>query len=72
MACDLLAWTQQLCLEGELAKAEPKRLRYCLLHAAGRIARTGRSTRLRLQANWPWSAELMGAFARLHALPLLA
>ncbi len=70
MACDLLAWTQQLCLEGELAKAEPKRLRYCLLHAAGRIARTGRSTRLRLQANWPWSAELMGAFVRLHALPL--
>jgi hypothetical protein len=70
MACDLLAWTQQLCLTGELAKAEPKRLRYCLLHAAGRIALTGRRTYLRLQANWPWSAELAGAFTRLHALPL--
>ncbi len=27
--------TQLLCLDGELARVEPKRLRYCLLHAAG-------------------------------------
>ncbi len=70
MACDLLAWTQQLTLKGELAAAEPKRLRYCLLHAAGRIARTGRRTRLRLQANWPWADELASAFARMRALQL--
>jgi hypothetical protein len=70
MACDLLAWTQKLTLEGELAAAEPKRLRYCLLHAAGRIARSGRRTRLRLQANWPWADELVSAFARLHDLQL--
>ena len=70
MACDLLAWTQQLTLEGELAAAEPKRLRYCLLHAAGRIARSGRRTRLRLQANWPWADELTSAFARMHDLQL--
>jgi hypothetical protein len=71
MACDLIAWTQQLCLDGELAAAEPKRLRYCLLHMAGRIAHSGRRTRLRLQANWPWATELTAAFARLRALPLL-
>jgi hypothetical protein len=70
MACDLLAWTQKLTLEGELAAAEPKRLRYCLLHAAGRIARSGRRTRLRLQANWPWADELTSAFARMHDLQL--
>ena len=33
---------RRLCLDGELAKAEPKRLRYCLFHVAGRLARTGR------------------------------
>ena len=70
MASDLIAWTQRLTLEGELAVAEPKRLRYCVLHTAGRIARTAGRTRLRLQANWPWSHELTLAFARLHALQL--
>jgi len=72
MACDLIAWTQQLTLNGEMARAEPKRLRYCLLHTAGRITSSGRRTRLRLQQNWPWAADLAAAFARLVALPLLA
>jgi hypothetical protein len=40
-ALDLLAWTQTLLLEGELAAAEPKKLRYRLLHAAARITRGG-------------------------------
>ncbi len=70
MACDLIAFTQQLTLQGDLAKAEPKRLRYCLLHTAGRIATSGRRTHLRLQANWAWSVDLVAAFAKLHALPL--
>ena len=43
---DLLAWTQILLLNGELATAEPKKLRYRLLHVAGRITRTARRTRL--------------------------
>jgi hypothetical protein len=38
-AQDLLAWTQALLLDGELAVAEPKRLRYRLLHVAARIVR---------------------------------
>ncbi|MDQ6726280.1 MAG: IS1380 family transposase, partial [Actinomycetota bacterium] len=68
MACDLLAFTQSLCLEGELAVAEPKRLRYCLLHAAARLTRTGRQSYLRIQANWPWAKELARAFDRLNSL----
>ena len=72
MACDLIAWTQRLTLEGEMTKAEPKRLRYCLLHGAGRIATSGRRTRLRLQQNWPWSGDLAAAFAKLETLPLRA
>ncbi len=70
IACDLLAFTQSLCLEGELAVAEPKRLRYCLLHAAARLTRTGRRTYLRIQANWPWAKNLARAFGRLDSLVL--
>jgi hypothetical protein len=39
---DLLAWTRTLLLDGELAKAEPKKLRYRLLHTAARITHSGR------------------------------
>ena len=42
LAHDLIVWTQALLLDGELAKAEPKRLRYQLLHVAGRLAFSGR------------------------------
>jgi hypothetical protein len=69
IAQDLLAWSQSLLLDGELARAEPKRLRYRLLHVAGRITRSGRRIRLHLPARWPWAADLLGAFARLRALP---
>jgi hypothetical protein len=69
LAHDLIVWTQALALDGELARAEPKRLRYCLLHVAGRLAFSGRRARLRLQRTWPWAAELAAAFQRLKALP---
>ena len=60
---------QRLLLTGELADAEPKRLRYRLLHVAGRLSFHARSARLRLQASWPWAADLAAAFERLSALP---
>lgn len=69
IAHDLITWTQTLLLDGELAKAEPKRLRYRLLHTAARLAISGRRARLRLQATWPWAQQLATAFARLRALP---
>jgi hypothetical protein len=68
IAHDLLVWCQRLCLDGELTKAEPKRLRYTLLHTAGLIARTGRQIRLRLAAGWPWATQLINAFDRCHRL----
>ena len=68
-AADLLAWTRTLLLDGELATAEPKKLRYRLLHAAARITRGGRRLRLRIAATWPWRHELTRAFTRLAALP---
>jgi hypothetical protein len=69
-AQDLTGWTQALLLDGPLAHAEPKTPRYRLLHVAARIVRHARRFMLRLQASWPWAAELARAFARLQALPL--
>jgi hypothetical protein len=65
MAGDLLACLRSLCLQGELAQAEPKRLRYCLLHAAGLLVRSARRTTLRVAAGWPWAPDLVAAFGRL-------
>jgi len=70
MAQDLTVWAQGLLLDGALAVAEPKALRYRLWHVAARIVRHARRTILRLQRSWPWAAELARAFARLRALPL--
>jgi hypothetical protein len=69
-AQDLTAWAQALLLDGELAVAEPKTLRYRLWHVAARIVRHARRVILRLQHSWPWAIQLARAFARLRALPL--
>jgi len=69
MAQDLLAHAQRLCLDGELRRAEPKRLRHRLLHVAGKITRSGRRLRLHLPRRWPWAEALMAAFGRLRELP---
>ena len=60
-----------ICLDGELAKAEPKRLRHRLLHVAGKVVRHGRSTHLKLDRGWPWSDALVAAFAKLREIPAL-
>lgn len=64
----LLAATQTLLLDGELAVAEPRRLRHTILHAAGRLVRRSRQTWLRLADNWPWSPQLLAAYQRLATL----
>jgi hypothetical protein len=69
IAQDLIAWTQLLTLDGELANCEPKTLRYRLLHTAARLGFHARRATLRLQRSWPWADALATAFARLAALP---
>ena len=71
IAQELLCWMRLLCLDGQLALAEPKKLRHRLLHTAGRLARHGRRTRLRLQSDWPWAKTLAAAFTTLRSLPAL-
>jgi len=69
IAQDLITWTQRLTLDGDLARCEPKTLRYRLLHTAGRLAFHARRATLRLPHTWPWADALTVAFARLAALP---
>jgi len=65
----LLAWLKLLALDGHLAKAEPKTVRYRVLHAAARLVRTGRRRRLKIAASWPWAAAIVTAWDRITALP---
>jgi hypothetical protein len=65
----LLAWLKLLALDGDLAKAEPKTLRYQVLHAAARLVRGGRRRRLKIQATWPWAEAITTAWQRINALP---
>ena len=69
LAHDLIVWTQALTLDGDLATAEPKRLRYRLLHVGARLAFSARQAKLHLPTAWPWSAALIAAFQKLRALP---
>jgi Transposase DDE domain group 1 len=67
----LLTWLKLLALDGDLAKAEPKTLRYKILHAAARLVHGGRRRRLKIAANWPWAEAITRAWQRIHALPQL-
>ncbi len=74
IGADLLALTQSMLLteEPDLARAEPKTLRYRLLHMAARITRGQRKTFLRLAEHWPWALALARAFSKLRLIPLPA
>ena len=67
IAATLLAWLKLLALDGALARAEPKTLRYKILHAA-RITRGARRRQLKIQATWPWAADIVTAWNRISAL----
>jgi hypothetical protein len=71
LAVDLIAWAQTILLHDHpaLSRAEPKTLRYRLLHVAARLTRGGRRLRLRIDRHWPWATALAEAFTRCTALP---
>src|SRR5437899_2434026 len=66
------AWVEAVDQDYELREgaqvAEPKGLRFMLLHMAGRLVRGGGIVNLRLQGDWPWAGELVRAFAKLRRL----
>jgi hypothetical protein len=69
VAADLTAWLRLLALPGDLAKAEPKLLRYRMLHVPARLARASRRRHLRLPHTWPWVDQIVAAFTKIAALP---
>jgi Transposase DDE domain group 1 len=68
-AATLLAWLKLLALDGRLASAEPKTLRYLILHAAVRLALCGRRRRLKIDSSWPWAVGIVTAWNQISALP---
>ena len=69
-ATALLAWTQLVCLTGPLTHAEPKNIRYRLLHVAARLATHAGEHVMRIDGTWPWRHHLAHAYTRLRqALP---
>jgi hypothetical protein len=69
IAADLIAWLQLHALDGDLATAEPKRLRYRILHTAARLTRGQRRRWLRIPSRWPWADQITAAFTRIAAIP---
>ncbi|MGB8201189.1 MAG: IS1380 family transposase [Pseudonocardiaceae bacterium] len=69
IAATLLAWLRLLALEGDLARAEPKTLRYKILHTAARLTHSGRRHRLKISRTWPWATAITTAWTRLNTLP---
>lgn len=67
-AGDLVRWFQLLCLNGPLARAEPKTLRWRLWHAPARLVRHARTDIVRILEGWPDAAAIVAAHARITAL----
>jgi hypothetical protein len=45
------------------------KLRYRVLHAAGKLVRGGRRRRLKIPATWPWAEAIATAWTRITVLP---
>ena len=69
IAADLTAWLRLLALSGDLAIAEPKTLRFRMLHIPAQLSRGGRRRRLRLPRHWPWADQILEAFRRIMLIP---
>lgn len=48
---------------GPMATAEPKTLRYRLLHTAARVVRGQRKRKIRIPETWPWATQLAEAMS---------
>lgn len=66
MTCDLLCWL--LRLAGPLSTAEPKTLRYRLLHTAARLVRGQHKQKIKIPVGWPWARELETCLRTAFAL----
>ena len=68
LGADLVRWFQLLCLNGPLALAEPKTLRWSLWHTPARTVRRARRCIVRILNDWPTADALLHAYTRIAAL----
>jgi hypothetical protein len=68
LAASLNAWLRHLALDGQLARAEPKALRFRLLGAPARHVTHARKRILKIPPGWAWAADIVTAWDRLQAL----
>lgn len=68
LATSLTAWLRHLALDGGLAKASTKTLRFRLLSAPARLITHARRTILKIPPGWAWAGDLTAAWDRLQAL----
>ena len=64
----LVRWFQLLCLSGELALAEPKRLRWTLSPTPARAIRHAHQHVIRILDGWPTTGDLLDTYQRIAAL----
>jgi Transposase DDE domain group 1 len=67
-AADLVRWFQLCCLDGPLAIAEPKTLRWQLWHTPARIVRRARQQIIRILDDWPTADALRRAYQHIALL----
>ena len=68
LATSLTAWLRHLALDGELARASTKTLRFRVLSAPARLITHARQRVLKIPPGWTWSGDLATAWDRLQAL----
>src|SRR5262249_46216601 len=69
IAATLLAWLRLLALDGPMAKAEPKTLRYRILHAAARLAAGARRRPRKPPPPGPGPPAITAPWTRTPPLP---
>jgi hypothetical protein len=68
VATSLTAWLRHLALDGDLAKASTKTLRFRILSAPARLVTHARRRILKIPPGWQWSNDLATAWDHLQAL----
>jgi Transposase DDE domain group 1 len=68
LATSLNAWLRHIGLDGDLARAEPKALRYRIFGAPARHVVHARTATLKVPPGWAWARDLVTAYARLQGL----
>jgi hypothetical protein len=67
-AVDLVRWFQLLCLDGNLAIARPKTLRWSFFHAPGCLVHSARREIVRILDGWATADALLSAYRRIALL----